>query len=214
MPWSGRCSSLRHAAQEGGGHGGRAGFLSLPLFPGRRIQRLGRGRHRVRARRPWRHHGAAGEVLHRRRHSAARPRQDGLDLTGPDRRNRRPHPQRRRRDRQPAQDRIGVLRAGRFRDRDGRELSARQEARAALRGLSQRRVRRERHVCRRPDRHRLERCRAHCRNRTGRQGSRSLRQVGRRGAGPGRCLQEDRAGPARPLLCSKDRFPWHATRLH
>ena len=41
------------------------------------------------------------------------------------RRDRRPHPQRRRRDRQSAEDRLGVLRAGRLRDRDGRELSAR-----------------------------------------------------------------------------------------
>ena len=54
----------------------------------------------------------------------ARPRQDGLDLAGADRRDRRPHPQRRRRDRQPAEDRLGVLRAGGLRDRDGGELSA------------------------------------------------------------------------------------------
>ena len=56
----GAAEGLGHAAQEGGGHGGRAGFLALPLFPRRRIQRLGRRRHRLRARRPWRHHGAAG----------------------------------------------------------------------------------------------------------------------------------------------------------
>ena len=99
-------------------------FLALPLFPGRRVQRFGRGRHRLRARRPWRHHGAAGALFHRRRHSAARPGQDGLDLAGAHRRDRRPHPQRRRRDRQPAQDRFGLLCAGRLGDRDGRELSA------------------------------------------------------------------------------------------
>ena len=46
-------------------------LLALPLFPGRRIQRLGRRRHRLRARRPRRHHGAADPLLHRRRHSAA-----------------------------------------------------------------------------------------------------------------------------------------------
>ena len=121
----GAAEGLRHAAQEGGRHGRRAGFLALPLLPGRRIQRLGRGRHRLRARRPWRHHGAADALLHRRRHSAARPGQDGLDLAGAHRRDRRPHPQRRRRDRQPPEDRFGVLRAGRLRDRDGRELPAR-----------------------------------------------------------------------------------------
>ena len=41
------------------------------------------------------------------------------------------------------EDRLGVLRAGRLRDRDGGELSQGQEARAALRGLSHRRIRRE-----------------------------------------------------------------------
>ena len=55
------------------------------------------------------------------------------------------HPRRRRRDRRPAEDRLGLLRAGRLGDRDGRELSQGQEARAALRRLSQRRVRREGH---------------------------------------------------------------------
>ena len=124
MVWALQKAS-RHAAQEGGRHGRRAGFLALPLFPRRRIQRLGRRRHRLRARRPWRHHGAAGALFHRRRHSAARPRQDGLDLAGAHRRDRRSHPQWRRRDRQPAEDRFGLLRAGRLRDRDGRELSAR-----------------------------------------------------------------------------------------
>ena len=54
------------------------------------------------------------------------------------------HPQWRRRDRRPAQDRLGLLRAGRLGHRDGRELSQGQEARAALRRLSQRRVRRRR----------------------------------------------------------------------
>ena len=107
----GAAEGFRHAAQEGGRHGGRARFLALPLFPRRRIQRLGRRRHRLRARRPRRHHGAADALLHRGRHSAARSGQDGLDLAGAHRRDRRPHPQRRRRDRQPAEDRFGVLRA-------------------------------------------------------------------------------------------------------
>ncbi len=83
------------------------------------------GRHRLRARRPRRHHGAA---------DAAIPTVAGIPL--PDlvkmgwttqaraRRDRQPHPQRRRRDRQPAQDRLGLLRAGGLRHRHGGELSA------------------------------------------------------------------------------------------
>ena len=55
-----------------------------------------------------------------RRHSAARSRQDGLDLAGAARRDRPAHPRRRRRDRRPAEDRLGVLCAGGVGDRDGR----------------------------------------------------------------------------------------------
>jgi malate dehydrogenase len=62
-----------------GRHGWRSGFGPLPLLPGGRVQGLGRGRHRLRARRPWRYDGAADPLLDGRRHSAARPRQDGLD---------------------------------------------------------------------------------------------------------------------------------------
>ena len=76
---------------DGGRHGGRARFGALSLFPRRRIQRLGGRRHRVRARRPWRHHGAAGALFDRRRHSAARSREDGLDDAGARRRNRQAH---------------------------------------------------------------------------------------------------------------------------
>ena len=42
-----------------------------------------------------------------------------------DRRDRQAHARRRRRDRRPAEDRLGLLRAGDQRDRDGRELSSR-----------------------------------------------------------------------------------------
>ena len=51
--------------QTGGRHGRRARLRALPLFPRRRIQRLGRGRHRLRARRPRRHHGAADRAIRR-----------------------------------------------------------------------------------------------------------------------------------------------------
>ena len=149
-PWSGRCRSSPACRQNK--VVGMAGVLDsrpLPLLPGRGVRRLGRGRHGLRARRPRRRHGAARPLLHRRRHPAARPRQDGLDDAGEARRHRRAHPRRRRRDRRPAQDRLGLLRAGGLGDRDGRELPQGQEARPALRRLSRRPVRREGHVCRR-----------------------------------------------------------------
>ena len=58
--WSGRCRSS--PACRSNKVVGMAGVLDsrpLPLLPRRRVQRLGRGRDRLRARRPWRHHGAA-----------------------------------------------------------------------------------------------------------------------------------------------------------
>ena len=55
--------------------------------------------------------------------------------TGAARRDRAAHPRRRRRDRRPAQDRLGLLRARRLGDRDGRCLPQGPEAGAALRRL-------------------------------------------------------------------------------
>ena len=104
------------------------------------------------------------------------------------------HPQWRRRDRQPAQDRLGLLCAGRVRDRDGGELPEGQEARTALRRLAQRRIRREGHVCRRAGRDRREGRRARRRDRSDLGRARDVRQVGELGAAACRCLQEDRAG--------------------
>ena len=78
----GAAEGLRPAQADGRRHGGRARRLAFPLFPRRRVQRLGRGRHRLRARRPRRHHGAADALFHRRRHSASRPRQDEMDHAG------------------------------------------------------------------------------------------------------------------------------------
>ena len=63
---------------------------------------------------------------------------DGLDHPGEARRHRPAHPRRRRRDRRPAQDRLGLLRPRRPRDRDGRGLPQGPEARPALRRLSSR----------------------------------------------------------------------------
>ena len=63
-PWSGRCRRPAACRQAyGGRHGRRARLRALPLLPRRRVQRLGRGRDRLRARRPRRHHGAAGRAI-------------------------------------------------------------------------------------------------------------------------------------------------------
>ena len=113
---------LRAAEAHGGRHGGRARLGAFPLFSGRRIPRFGRGCHGLRARRPRRHDGAADALFDGRGHSVAGPGQNGLDHCGPARCHRRPHPQRRRRDRRAAQDRIGVLRAGDLSDRHGGKL--------------------------------------------------------------------------------------------
>ena len=88
--------------------------------------------------------------------------------------------QRRRRDRRSAQDRLGLLRAGGLGDRDGGKLSARQEARAALRRLAQRRIRRQGHLCRRAGGDRRQGRRAHRRDRAQQRRARDVREVGRR----------------------------------
>ena len=81
------------------GMAGRARLRALPPLPRRGVRGLGRGRYGLRARRPRRRHGAARALLDGGRHSAARPRQDGLDEPGEARRHGRAHAQRRRRDR-------------------------------------------------------------------------------------------------------------------
>src|SRR5262249_10878437 len=78
----------------------------------RRVQRLGRGCHRLRPRRSWRQHGAADSLFDRCRHSAARSGQDEMDDAGAARRDRPAHARRRRRDRQPAQERLRPLTPG------------------------------------------------------------------------------------------------------
>ena len=88
---------------------------------------------RLCAGRPWRHHGADAALLHRCGHRPAGTGQDGLDQTGPAGPDRGPHPQWRRRDRRPAQDRVGLLRPGHLGHRHGGKLSQGPEARAALR---------------------------------------------------------------------------------
>ena len=83
---------IRPACQQGRRHGRRARQLPLPPVPGARVRRLGGGRDGLRAGRPWRHHGAADPLLHRRRHPGAGPDQDGLVHAGEDRRHLRRAP--------------------------------------------------------------------------------------------------------------------------
>ena len=88
----GAAEMLRAAQAHGGRHGGRARLGAFSLFPGRRIQCFGRGCHRFRARRPWRHDGAADALFDGCRHSVAGSGQNGLDHPSPARCHRRPHP--------------------------------------------------------------------------------------------------------------------------
>src|SRR2546428_803071 len=116
-------------------NGGGARYGALPGLPGRGTGRVGRRRPGDGAGRSRRHDGAP-DLLHdglgRSRHAAARPvhaRQD-----------RRAHAQRGRRDRGVSQDRVGVLRAVRGGRADGARHRARQEARAAVRGVARGRI--------------------------------------------------------------------------
>ena len=95
-------------------HGGRARHGALPRVPRRSARCLGARHPGDGARRPRRHDGAAHLLHERQRHSghAAARSQDA-------RRDRRPHAQRRRRDREVPQDRLGVLRAVGRRRADG-----------------------------------------------------------------------------------------------
>ncbi|CAA9283957.1 MAG: Malate dehydrogenase, partial [uncultured Craurococcus sp.] len=188
----GAAAEVGPAGAQGRRHGRRAGQQPLPPLPRPGVQRLGRGRDGLRARRPWRHHGAADPLLHRRRHPRPRPRQDGLDDAGEDRRHRQPHRQWRRRDREAAGEGLGLLRPGRLRHRHGRGLSARQEAGAALRRDAERRVRPQRLLCRRAGRHRRRRRGAHRRGAVHARGEGRLRQVLRRSEEADRGFQEAR----------------------
>ena len=69
--------------------------------------------------------------------------QMGWTTPGQTRRHRRAHPKRGRRDRQPVEDRLRLLRARGFGHRHGRELPQGQKARPALRGAPDRPVWRE-----------------------------------------------------------------------
>ena len=107
---------------------GQAGMLDTARFTllrrrgARRPGRLGADPD---ARLARRHDGAGAVALHRRRQAAVRPA-----ARRPDRRARRPHPQRRRRGRGAAQDRLGLLRAVRRRRAHGARPCATTPARS------------------------------------------------------------------------------------
>ena len=82
---------------------------------------------------------------------------EDLHPEGQTRRAGHSHPQRRRRNRQPAQDRLGLLRAEFVRGRDGALHFERRETRATLCRVVHGPIRRQRHVRRRPRRARQER---------------------------------------------------------
>ena len=68
----GASEDVRPAAEEGGRHGRRARFLALSLLSRPGIRCVGGGRHRLRARRPRRRHGALAALLDGGRHSRCR----------------------------------------------------------------------------------------------------------------------------------------------
>ncbi len=80
MPWCGRCRSPAACPVTWWtAWPALLDFGAVPLLPRRRVQRVGGRCHRVRARRPWRHHVPLSRYSTRGRHSAARSREDGLD---------------------------------------------------------------------------------------------------------------------------------------
>ena len=125
---------LRPAAQQDGGHGGRAGFsarfryflaeeLNVSVEDVSAFVLGGHGDTMV----PMpRFSTVAGIPL-------AGAGQDGLDQAGAPGPDHSAHPRRRRRDRGPAQDRLGLLRARHRRHRHGGKLSQGPEADPALR---------------------------------------------------------------------------------
>src|SRR3984957_17308595 len=198
----GAAEILWPADQENRGDGGRTGYGTLPLFPLGGVQRVARGCDRLCPRRTRRRNGAVRPLLDRGRHPAAGPYQDGLDNAGKNRRHRRTHSQRRRRDCQSVEDRLGVLRAGRFSNLYGRGLSQGSAPRAALRGPSERAVWRPQHLCGRAGGDRRQRRRAHHRDRVRRERKSHVRQVGRLGARPDGGRQGDQSRPRRLIALS------------
>ena len=126
----------RPAAQQGRRHGRGARQCALRHLPRVGIRLLGQGRQRLRPRRPRRHHGPRHQLHHDQRHPGQRLRQDQGRVGKPHRRDRRSHPQGRRRDCRPARQRLGLLRPRHQRDRDGRSLSRRQKRILPARAMS------------------------------------------------------------------------------
>ena len=117
---------------------GMAGVLDSARFRTFLAEEFGvsvAGRHRLRARRPWRHDGADRRIFDRRRHPDPRPHQDGLvdARSGSTRSSSAPAAAAARSS--PCSSTGSAYYApGHQRHRDGRGLSQGQEAAAALRG--------------------------------------------------------------------------------
>ena len=118
------------------GYGRRAGLGAHELVCGDGVQGQRGKRALVRARRTRRRHGAAAALFDSGGNSSARFAADRTN-----RRDRGAHPQRRRRNREPAEDRIRVLRAVGSGSRNGRSDPEGQEEDSALRRVSRRRIR-------------------------------------------------------------------------
>ncbi len=114
---AGRVSPLGFSEEPRDGHGRRSGRGAHALLPRRSIERFGRERDGVRARRPRRHDGAAAALFDLCRHPDHR-----APSAGPDRRDRHAHRERRRGDRRPAEDRLGLLRPFAWCGRDGEAI--------------------------------------------------------------------------------------------
>ena len=127
------------------GDGWDPGLDPLPRVPRGRARGLGNRRPGDGSRRPWRLDGAAAALHHRRRdpHHRAPP-------AGTHRRDRAADPRRGCRDRQAAEDRVGLLRSRDVGGRDGRGDPDRSEAAGSLFGAASGRVRDEGPVPRSP----------------------------------------------------------------
>jgi hypothetical protein len=128
---------------------GMAGVLdsAASRLPCRRIRRFGARRLQLRAGRPRRHHGAGRRIFDGQGHPVPDLIKMGRPRRSASTRSSSAPPTAAARS-SPCSAPVGLLRAGGLGDRDGRKLSGRPEARAALRRHLDRPVRRRRSLCR------------------------------------------------------------------
>ena len=176
-------------------HGRRARFRPLPPLPRRGVQGLGRGRHRLRARRPWRHDGAGagystvGGIPIPDLIKMGWSTQEKIDAIV-------------QRTRGGGGEIVGLLKTGSayYAPATGaiamaESLSQGQEARPPGRGASHRPIRRRRSLCRRAGGDRRRWRRADRRDRAGRDRQGQFRRVGRGGEGAARRVPQHRREP-------------------